>query len=80
VSGWSANTYFDPFIAIGADGRLWATQGARNTIVEFGANGEITRRIRSEPALQGPKGVVWAGGSLYVVNSSAREVLRLPLP
>ncbi len=80
VPGWSANTYFDPFIAVGADGRLWASQGARNTITEWDSNGAITRRIRTEPTLQGPKGVFWAGGALYVVNSGAQEVLRLPAP
>ena len=35
VASWAANTYNDPFITAAPDGRLWAAQGARNTLTEF---------------------------------------------
>lgn len=81
VSGWAANTYNDPYIAVAADGRIWASQGARNTIGQFDASQQYTRRIKSEPPLSAPKGLsVGPDNKLYVVNSGANEILRFPTP
>jgi uncharacterized protein (TIGR03663 family) len=76
VRGWAPNTYNDPYIAVAGDGRVWASQGARNTIAEYDAAGQYVRRLRGEPALAGPKGMaVGPGGALYAVNNR-QQVLR----
>jgi len=81
IAGWAANTYNDPFIAAAPDGRLWAAQGARNTLAEYDPAGTLLRTIRSEPALSGPKGVALSpdGTTLYVVNSGNGEVLEFEI-
>jgi uncharacterized protein (TIGR03663 family) len=77
VAGWAPNTYNDPYIAVATDGRVWASQGARNTLAEYDAAGQNVRRLRGEPALAGPKGMaVAADGALFVVDSGAQQVVR----
>jgi sugar lactone lactonase YvrE len=77
VSGWAANTYNDPYIAVTPDGRVWASQGARNTIAEYDAAQQLVRRIASQPPFAAPKGLALSpDGALYVVNSNQQQVLR----
>lgn len=77
VAGWAPNTYNDPYIAVAADGRMWASQGARNTIAEYNAAGQNVRRLSGKPALSAPKGMAVAmDGALFVVNSGGQQVLR----
>lgn len=80
VRGWAANSYNDPYIAVAPDGRAWASQGARNTIAEFDAAQQYTRRLDSDPKFNAPKGVAWRDGTLYVVSSGNAEVLGFTLP
>lgn len=80
VRGWAANTYDDPAIAAAPDGRLWASVARSNSIAEFGSDGRLLRRITTTPPLNLPKGLVWAGGALYVVNGAPAELLRLAMP
>jgi uncharacterized protein (TIGR03663 family) len=81
VSGWAANTYNDPFIAVAPDGRIWASQGARNTIAQFDAGQQLTSRIKAEPQLNAPKGLTLGpDNKLYLVNSGGNEVLRFQTP
>lgn len=81
VSGWAANTYNDPFIAVAPDGRVWASQGARNTIAQFDSSQQYIRRLATDPALNAPKGIVIGpDNTLYVSNSGAQEILRLRVP
>jgi sugar lactone lactonase YvrE len=76
VRGWAPNTYNDPYIAVAGDGRVWASQGARNTIAEYDAAGQYVRRLRGDPALARPKGMaVGSDGALYAVNNG-QHVLR----
>jgi len=77
VAGWAPQTYNDPYIAVTTNGRVWASQGARNTVAEYDAAGQNVRRLRGEPALAGPKGMaVGADGALFVVDSGAQQVVR----
>ncbi len=81
VRGWASNTYNDPYIAVAPDGRVWASQGARNTIAEFDTTHQNIRRIKAEPGLNAPKGVtVTNDNELYVANSGAGAVVRFRLP
>lgn len=81
VKGWAANTYNDTYIAVAPDGRVWASQGPRNTIAEFDAAQQNVRRLKADPALNAPKGLAWgADGALYVVDSGNKQVLRYRIP
>jgi uncharacterized protein (TIGR03663 family) len=81
VTGWAPQTYNDPYIAVSPDGRVWASQGARNTVAEYNAAYQLVRRIKTEPALVGPKGLATSpDGALFVVNSEQNAVVRLRLP
>ncbi len=80
VKGWAANSYNDPYIAVAPDGRVWASQGARNTIAEFDPAHQYVRRLKGEPGFTGPKGLVLSSDDeLYVANSGIGELLRLRL-
>jgi len=81
VTGWLPNTYYDPYIAVAPDGRVWVSQGARNTLGEFNTTYEYVRRIKGDPALDAPKGIALGPDNLlYVVNSGADEVVGLRVP
>ena len=76
VRGWVANTYTDPYIAVAPDGRLWATLGGRNQIAAFDQTQENPRRLKSDPALDAPKGIAFGPNGLYVLSSGRNELLR----
>lgn len=81
VPGWLKDTYNDTYMAVAGDGTIYASQGPRNTLAEFGSAQTLTRRLKGEPALNGPKGVaLGSDGALYVLNGGPNEVVRLRLP
>ncbi|HEX6288024.1 MAG TPA: flippase activity-associated protein Agl23 [Herpetosiphonaceae bacterium] len=80
VKGWVANTYTDPYIAVAPDGRLWASLGGRNMIAAFDQSQENARRLKSEPALNAPKGIAYSpDNSLHVLSSGRNEILRFSM-
>jgi uncharacterized protein (TIGR03663 family) len=80
VKGWAANTYQDPYIAVAPDGRVWATLGGRNMIAAFDQSQENVRRLKTEPALNAPKGIGFGPNGLYVLSSGRNEILRFGSP
>jgi uncharacterized protein (TIGR03663 family) len=76
VRGWVANTYNDPYIAVAPDGRLWATLGGRNQVAAFDQSQQNPRRLKSDPALDAPKGIAFGPNGLYVLSSGRNELLR----
>lgn len=76
VRGWVANTYTDPYIAVAPDGRLWATLGGRNMMAAFDQTQQNPRRLKSDPALDAPKGIAFGPNGLYVLSSTRNELVR----
>jgi DNA-binding beta-propeller fold protein YncE len=81
VSGWAANTYNDPYIAVAPDGQVWASQGGRDTVAQFDIAHEYVRRLKGEPGFQAPKGLALSpAGDLYVANSRQGAVVAVRTP
>ncbi len=85
VSGWQANTYEDPSIAVSPDGEVYVSIPQQNRVVAANLRGEVILRWggRGEDlaSLDSPSGItVGPEGQVYVADRNGNRVLRFALP
>jgi sugar lactone lactonase YvrE len=85
VPGWSANTYYDPYIAASGDGRIYVSVPARNQVLAASPIGEISLRWggsgQDMASLELPSGIaVGPSGDVYVVDRQRERILRFTVP
>ena len=81
VSGWEANTYNDPYMAVAPDGRILVSLATRNAVGVYSAAGELEARLRAQTTqMTTPKGLAVAtDGSAFVVDGDGK-LLKFQLP
>jgi uncharacterized protein (TIGR03663 family) len=85
VSGWSANTYDDPSIAVSPEGQVYVSIPARRQVLAATSTGETIVRWGGAggdmASLQSPSGLaVGPDGDVFVVDRNRAQVLRYTLP
>jgi uncharacterized protein (TIGR03663 family) len=85
VSGWQPNTYDDPTIAYGADGRVFVSVPSRNEVIAFNTRGDLLLRWGGSgddlASLNSPSGLAQApDGAVWAADRNRNRVLRFELP
>ncbi len=85
VDAWRGRGYFEPYLALDADGALYATSSATRQVLKLGRDGQILNSSAGTPpedVLGAPVGVALAPDrSLYLSDTARHAVIRLaPLP
>ncbi len=80
VPQWVGLQYFEPWLAVGPNGVVYATTSTNGAVVSFDANGTAGATI-GVGVLRQPFGVVVApsGASLLVADGALQTVLTVPL-
>ncbi len=85
VSGWKANTYDDPTVAVGPNGTVYVSVPSRNQVVAFNPRGDVLLRWGGAgsdmSSLSGPSGLaVTPNGALWVIDRTTNRALRFTIP
>ncbi len=84
VVAWSGRSYFEPYLAFGADGLLYATSSATGSVEVIGKDGQLLGSITTSgtQALKKPVGIALeTDGTLLVSDIGSSAVYRIePLP
>jgi DNA-binding beta-propeller fold protein YncE len=86
VDGWMSNTYDDPALAVGPEGRVYVSAPAREQVAALSSSsGRPVLRWGGEgeslSALNSPSGIAFdAEGRVYVVDRALGRVLRFDVP
>ncbi|MGI8727910.1 MAG: hypothetical protein ACR2K6_09580 [Solirubrobacterales bacterium] len=84
VPAWDGQQYFEPYLAFGPDGMLYATSRATGSVIVLNSDGTIVETLDAinNVPLDGPLGITSApDGSLLITDAGLSAVLRLvPLP
>ncbi|MDQ3548980.1 MAG: NHL repeat-containing protein, partial [Chloroflexota bacterium] len=81
VEDWAGLTFFEPYLAVGPDGSVYATSSASGTIVSFGLDGTPGATL-GEGLVRQPFGIAVTadGGSLLVTDGALHAVVTVPIP
>jgi uncharacterized protein (TIGR03663 family) len=85
IGGWRPNTYDDPTIAVGADGKVFVSVPSRNEVMAFNQRGDVLLRWGGPgddlASLNSPSGIAPApGGAVWIADRSRNRALRFELP
>lgn len=80
VSGWAGTGVQNkPYLAVGPDGSVWATDPEAGRVFRLGADGRLAETFAGPFSL--PVGLAFdAGGQLLLTDGSGHRVLRLSVP
>lgn len=81
VDEWSGLTFFEPYLAIGPDGTVYATTSVSGTILTFGPDGTPGAPL-GEGLVRQPFGIAVSadGGALLVTDGALHAVVTAPAP
>lgn len=81
VSQWTGLQYFEPWLAVGSDGEVYATTSTLGIVIPIGTNGAAGEPIGTG-VLRQPFGIAIApgGASLLVADGALQTVATVPLP
>lgn len=84
VAPWDGQQYFEPYLALGTDGMLYATSRTTGQVIVLDSDGSIVETLDAinNVPLDGPVGITAApDGSLLITDAGLSAVLRLvPVP
>lgn len=80
IEQWQGLRFFEPYLALGSDGILYATTSVTGTVIPISASGTPEAEI-GDGQLRQPFGVTVepGGGALLVTDGLLHTVVRLPL-
>lgn len=81
VDAWAGLTFFEPYLAAGPDGSVYATNSTNGTIETFGPDGTPGVTL-GEGLVRQPFGVTVTadGASLLVTDGALHAVVTVPIP
>ena len=81
VEAWAGLQFFEPYLAVGPDGSVYATTSATGTIQVFGSDGTPGLTLGGG-LVQQPFGVAVTqdGASLLVTDGAIHAVVTVPIP
>ncbi len=82
VAEWRGKSFYEPYLALDADGALYATSSITRQVLKFNGDGQIVARgmagVATEDTLGTPFGIAIApDGSIYVSDGSKNSVVKL---
>lgn len=85
VEAWRGKAYFEPYLALDSDGRLYATSSTTRQVLKFDQDGRLVGNSTGTPpnqTLAAPIGIALATDrSLYITDTTRNVVVHLaPLP
>lgn len=84
IAAWDGQQYFEPYLAFGPDGLLYATSRATGQVIVLDGDGAIVETLDSinNVPLDGPLGITSApDGSLLITDAALSAILPLvPIP
>ncbi|MFV9506273.1 MAG: flippase activity-associated protein Agl23 [Oscillochloridaceae bacterium umkhey_bin13] len=85
VTGWRANTYDDPMLTVGPDGRVYVSVPSRNQVMAFNGRGDLLVRWGGRgddlSSLNNPSGIAVApDGQVWVVDRATNRALGFLVP
>ncbi len=81
VEEWTGLTFFEPYLAVGPDGSVYASNSAAGTILTLGPDGEPGATL-GEGLVRQPFGIAMSadGGSLLITDGALHAVVTVPIP
>lgn len=81
VEAWTGLTFFEPYLAVGPDDSVYATNPTGGTILTFGPDGEPGVTL-GEGLVRQPYGIAVTadGGSLLATDGALHAVVTVPIP
>ena len=81
VEAWTGLTFFEPYLAVGPDDSVYASDSASGTILTFGPGGEPGVTL-GEGLVRQPFGIAVAAdsGALLVSDGALHAVVTVPIP
>lgn len=84
VQSWQGRSYFEPYLALDAEGNLYATSSATRQVLKLNRDGRVVASstgTEGEGLLGGPMGIAVGPDAVYVADSARNYVAWLhPLP
>lgn len=82
VEAWRDRTFYEPYLALDADGNLYATSSGTRQVLKYSRDGQLIGQaavgLTPEDALNAPFGIaVAADGALYVADGNRHAVIKL---
>jgi DNA-binding beta-propeller fold protein YncE len=81
ISQWDGLQFFEPYLALGSDGTVYASTSQRGSVLAIGPTGTVGLEL-GQSLLRQPYGVAVEPGEseLLVVDSGLNAVVRVPIP
>jgi uncharacterized protein (TIGR03663 family) len=81
TGGWDPGSYLEPFLALDAQGNLYATEPTGAKVVKYSPTGQVLGEKQTSPnnvTLKNPTGItVGSDGQVYVVDTGANGVVKM---
>ncbi len=82
VANWLGQQFFEPYLAVGADGTVYASSPTTASVLVIGPDGAVTSELTDADGtpLQLPAGLAFSpSGELYVADRGSSEIYIIPM-